>query len=165
MASWELAQLNVATLLAPIDSPELAGFVAELERINALADDAPGFVWRFASDVTDPDAEPTPFGDDVIVNYSVWASVEALHDYVYRSGHVEVMRRRKEWFHRMRDAHSVLWWVPRGHRPTMTEVHARLERLRRDGPGPAAFTFKTVHAAPGADDPAPRVPDVDCPAY
>ena len=165
MTDRELAQLNIAALLAPIDSPPLAGFVAELDRINALAERSPGFVWRFEADVTEAEPVPHPFGDDVIVNLSVWTSVETLHDYVYRSDHAAIMRRRKEWFHRMRDAHTVLWWVPRGHRPTLDEAHARLEALRRDGPGPDAFTFKTARAVGGAGDSASRPLDGECPAY
>lgn len=128
----------------------LAGFVAELDRINALADRSPGFVWRLKTDDVGAGAPSGPFDDDVIVNLSVWASVEALHDYVYRSAHTTIMSRRKEWFRRMREAHAVLWWVPSGHRPTVVEAHGRLDRLRRDGTGADAFTFKSVPAAPSA---------------
>ena len=167
MSRHELAQLNIATLLAPLDSPALADFVAELDTINALAEAAPGFVWRFETDAGNATAAEHPFGEDKIVNMSTWVSIEALHDYVYRTAHTEVMARRREWFARMRDAYSVLWWVPRGHRPTPAEAHERLERLRAHGPGEAAFTFKRAWPAPdapAAGRPAARGFDDLCPA-
>ncbi|EAR07546.1 DUF3291 domain-containing protein [Reinekea blandensis] len=138
---FHLAQLNIAELKAPLDSPELADFVNNLDRINALAESSPGFIWRLQTD--DGDAtELRPFGDDVIVNISVWESIDALHNYVYRSAHTEIMKRRKEWFHRMVNAYSVLWWVPAGHQPTPAEAHERLTWLREKGPHAQAFTFK-----------------------
>ena len=129
MAEFELAQLNVALMKEPIDSPVMADFVANLERINTLAENSPGFIWRLQTD--DGDATGLrPFGDDVLINISVWQDVAALSAYVYGSGHVDIMRRRKEWFDKMREAHLVLWWVTRGHRPTEAEAIARLEQLR-----------------------------------
>ena len=166
MAAHHLAQLNVATLVAPIDSPELADFVAQLDEINALAERSPGFVWRFRTDEGNATGAEHPFGDDVIPNMSVWTSIEALHGYVYRSAHTFVMARRSEWFHRMRESYSVLWWVPAGHRPTLDEAHGRLERLRTDGPGARAFTFKRPWPAPHAPagTAAPDPLDDLCPA-
>ena len=147
-AVFHLAQLNVARVLAPLDSPVMADFVAQLGEINALADAAPGFVWRLQTEDGDATAV-RPYGDEIIVNMSVWESLEALRAYVYRGGHVEVMRRRREWFSRLAESYLVLWWVPAGHRPTVPEAVARLEALRRDGPTPHAFTFHTAFAAPG----------------
>ncbi len=165
MASYQLAQLNVAHLVAPIDSPTLADFVARLDGINALAEGSPGFVWRYRSDLANPSALLVrAFGDDVIPNMSVWTSIDALHGYVYRSAHTEVMARRSEWFHRMRDAWHVLWWVPEGHRPTLAEAHERLELLRANGPGPQAFTFKRPMPAPGDRAASPAPLDDLCPA-
>jgi len=91
-----------------------------------------------------------PFGDDVIVNMSVWRDLEALQNYVYQSAHVEIMRRRREWFTRASEAHAVLWWVEAGHRPSTSEAASRLEHLRKHGPSPAAFTFGVAVAAPDA---------------
>jgi hypothetical protein len=131
-----------------LDSPGMAEFVANLDRINALADVAPGFVWRLESD--DGDAtEFRPLGDMTLVNLSVWKDLAALKDFVYQSGHVEIMRRRAQWFDRMREAYVVLWWIPQGHRPTTDEAIARLEYLRTNGPTDAAFSFGKVYAAPG----------------
>lgn len=148
MSSFHLAQLNIAHLSAPIDSPQLADFVDNLDRINALADSAPGFIWRLQTE--DGDATSIDyFGPEVIANMSVWEDVDALHHYVYRTAHTEVLRRKKEWFEKMRESHMVLWWIPAGHLPTLLEADARLRYLRKYGPSPDAFTFKQAYPAPG----------------
>jgi hypothetical protein len=138
-----LAQLNVAHLRAPIDGPELATFVELLEPINTLADTAPGFVWRLKESDDDPTATVVhDYGDHLLVNFSVWESIEGLWNYVYRSAHLGVLRRRREWFLRMAQPYSVMWWVPEGVIPTLAEGMARLAHLKAAGPGPAAFTFQ-----------------------
>jgi len=149
----QLAQVNIALPIAPLSTPALAGFVAELEAVNALADAAPGFVWRMQTEDGDATAV-RGFGDDrLIVNMSVWTSVEALAAYVYSGHHREVMARRREWFSRVREAFQVMWWIPDGTIPTVTEAEERLERLRRHGPTPHAFTFRSPFPAPdGAPD-------------
>lgn len=143
MPLFELAQLNVAVMKESLDSPLLADFVADLDRINALAEAAPGFVWRLKTE----DGNATalrPLGDDTLVNMSVWRDAESLRDYVYHSAHAEVMRRRKEWFHRSRAAYQVLWWVRDGQRPTVAEGIARLDHLREHGPTMRAFSFRQI---------------------
>lgn len=147
MSQYHIAQLNIAELMAPIDSPQLADFVANLDRINALAEDSPGFVWRLQTDEGDATGIDY-FGSDKIVNLSVWGSVEALHDYVYRSVHVEIMRRKKEWFHNMGKPHMVLWWVPAGHIPSIEEASHKLDVLREQGATGEAFTFRKTYPAP-----------------
>jgi hypothetical protein len=147
MSAYELAQLNIATMNEPLESPGMADFVANLDRINALAESSSGFVWRLQTEEGDATAM-RPMGDDVLVNMSVWRDVESLNKYVYASAHVEIMRRRKEWFQRMKDAYVVLWWVRKGHRPTVEEALAKLERLRQAGPTEAAFTFRNAFPAP-----------------
>jgi len=149
MSVHELAQLNIATMNEPLESPGMADFVANLDRVNALAESSPGFVWRLQTEEGDATAV-RPLGDDVLVNMSVWRDVESLNQYVYGSAHVEIMRRRKEWFQRMKDAYVVLWWVSKGHRPTVQEAIAKLERLRQAGPTEAAFTFRRAFPAPDA---------------
>jgi len=144
---YHLAQLNIAKLMAPIDSPQLSDFVANHDRINALAEDSPGFVWRLQTE--DGDATSIDyFGSDQIVNLSLWDSVEALHYFVYRSAHVDIMRRKKEWFHKMGEAHMVLWWVPAGHILSVEEAAHKLNILREQGPTKAAFTFKKAFPSP-----------------
>ena len=141
MSEQHLAQLNIAQMKFAIDDPAMAGFVDLLDEINALADAAPGFVWRLQTE--DGDATAIDFfGAETLVNMSVWQDIDSLHDYVYRSAHNQVMAKRRQWFQHMADAYSVLWWIPAGHLPTLTEAQQRLETLRQHGPGENAFTFK-----------------------
>jgi hypothetical protein len=147
-----LAQLNIARLLAPLDDPRIADFVENLERINGLGDASPGFVWRLQTEEGDATAVRAYEDELVIINLTVWESIDALADFVYRTTHREFLRRRREWFEQMVEAHLVLWWVPAGHRPSVTEAVARLDRLRRDGPSPQAFTFRHPFAASGGDE-------------
>ena len=148
MAAHHLAQVNVATLRAPLDGPELAGFVAQLEPLNALADQSPGFVWRLQTEDGDATAI-RPFEDDrVMVNLSVWASLEALRTFVYATRHLDVMRHRRAWFHRMPDPYLALWWVPAGTIPTVAEARDRLELLAGKGPTADAFTFRAPFPEP-----------------
>ena len=148
MAAHHLAQVNVATLRAPLDGPELAGFVAQLEPLNALADQSPGFVWRLQTEDGDATAI-RPFDDDrVMVNLSVWASVEAVRNFVYATRHLDVMRHRRAWFHRMPDPYLAMWWPPAGTIPTVAEAKGRLELLTAKGPTTDAFTFRAPFPEP-----------------
>ncbi|MFE1950861.1 MULTISPECIES: DUF3291 domain-containing protein [Streptomyces] len=146
-ATAHLAELNVAKLLYPLDDPRVAPFVEMLDPVNASADSAPGFVWRLVGDGADDATELRPAGENVIVNLSVWESPEALWDFTYRSGHLEVMRGRRDWFARHVEAHLVLWWVPAGHVPSVEEALERLGELRANGPSPRAFTFASTYSA------------------
>ena len=165
MPPYHIAQLNIGRIVAPLDSPQRAGFVNQLDEINALADAAPGFVWRFQTEEGDATAL-RPFDDDrMLVNFSVWESPEALHQFVYRTAHVEVMRHRREWFEVMQDAYLVLWWVPEGHRPTVQEAIVRLETLRSRGASAEAFTFREVYPQPDGGTPTQRETlSEECPA-
>lgn len=164
MSAYELAQFNIARMKEPLEAPGMADFVANLERINALAESSPGFIWRLKTEEGDATAL-RPLGDETLVNVSVWRDVQSLNDYVYSSAHVEIMRRRKEWFERMREAYIVLWWVPSGHRPTVAEAIAKLELLRAKGPTKEAFTFRNAFLSPDAARPdAPFGFGDECPA-
>jgi hypothetical protein len=160
---WQLAQINVGRLVAPSGDRRVQPFFDALDRINALAEDATGFVWRLqtsAGNATDikPTSDPL-----FIVNLSVWADAEALFEFVYRSGHTPEMARRREYFQRFEGAYQALWWVPAGHRPSVDEGLARLWRLDRYGPTAEAFTFKMRFPAPGAaDSPVDMQPDPWC---
>ncbi len=147
MSQYQLAQLNIATLLEPLDSPRLADFVANLDRINELAEQSPGFVWRLKDDAGDATAI-RPFGDNIVVNMSVWENIESLHSYAFRSAHVEILRRKREWFENMSEAYAALWWIPRDHRPTIEEAAERLASLRAYGSTANAFTFRKSFPAP-----------------
>jgi hypothetical protein len=144
---YQLAQVNIARLLAPLDDPLLADFVANLEPVNALADRADGFVWRLqeGADAT----SIRVFDDDwLIVNMSVWRSPAALLRFIYDDGHRAVLRRRREWFAKLDIPVTALWWVPAGHRPTVAEAEERLIELRLHGPGPHAFGLRSIFTAP-----------------
>jgi hypothetical protein len=158
MPAAHLAQINIATLRHPLDDPRMTPFVEMLDPVNAAADGAPGFVWRL---VEEGEADATgmrPAGEDVIVNFSIWETQEALWDFTYRSGHLEVMRRRREWFERHVEAHLVLWWVPAGHVPTVDEALERLAYLRKHGPSPRAFTFAASYTVAEAAQHLQAVP-------
>jgi hypothetical protein len=153
MNKWHIAQLNVGRAVAPPGSPELADFMAALDRINALAESSPGFVWRLQSDsgnATDILVSQDP---RFLVNMSVWSSVESLFAFVYRSGHTDVLKRRREWFEKAAEAHQVLWWIPAGHIPTVEEALDRLAHLRRHGPTERAFTFSQRYPSPAESGP------------
>ena len=119
---YHLAQVNIARMLAPLTDPIMAGFVAELDTINALADNSPGFVWRLQT----PEGNATdirPFDDDLIlVNLSLWASLADLNAFVYKSRHRQVLQQRPQWFQRFNGPYVALWWVPSGHIPTVEEA-------------------------------------------
>jgi hypothetical protein len=155
MLQYHLAQINIARMLAPIDDPLMAGFVAQLSPINALAESSPGFVWRLQSE--DGDATSIKiYGDDmIIINLTVWENVEALRQYVYKSAHSGVMRDRRRWFEKFDGPYYALWWIPAGHLPDPQEGKERLEYLREHGDSTYAFSFKNVFAAPGIE-PSPN---------
>jgi heme-degrading monooxygenase HmoA len=153
---WHLAQVNVARPLEPLDTPRLAGFMAALEPVNAVADASPGFIWRLQTEDGDATAIRA-FGDDtMIINMSVWESVEALRAYVSGDAHAAVLRRRREWFERLGEPETALWWILAGTIPTVADAEERLTRLRADGPTPEAFTLRRTVPAPSTGQPAPR---------
>ena len=144
---WHLAQCNIGRLVAPQGDPKVQPFFEALDRINALAEASPGFVWRLTGEGNNA-TDLQPFEDPMIaINMSVWTDIPSLGAYVYRSGHVQFMRRRREWFEHM-DLYMVLWWVPAGHRPTIDEAKEKLALLEAHGPMPEAFTFKIPFPAP-----------------
>jgi hypothetical protein len=147
-SGFELAQVNIGELLAPLESAQLAGFVAALEPVNALADHAPGFVWRLVSDGAADATSERIFGTDLLVNMSVWRDLDSLGDFVFKGDHLVIMRQRRAWFARMSQVYAALWWVPRGVRPTVADAEERLTHLRSHGPTPYAFTFRAPFPAP-----------------
>ena len=140
--SYHLAVFNIGRTRAPLDSAQLRDFMDGLDPINALAEQAPGYVWRYTADGTNNATAARPMGDDIIINFGVWQSREHLWDFVYRSRHLDFLRRRREWFEHLLEPFLVLWWVPAGHIPSLDEAVRRLEQLRREGPSAAAFTFR-----------------------
>jgi len=152
---WHVAQVNIALPREPLDAPELEDFVAMLAPINALADGSPGFVWRLQGETGDATGIRA-FGDErILVNLSVWETVEALGAFVFASGHAEVLRRRRDWFEQMAEAHLGLWWIRAGAIPTVEEAERRLATLRERGPSSEAFTLREPFPAPGSNVPVP----------
>ena len=145
---FHLAQVNIGITVAPVTSPELAGFVAQLEPINALADRSPGFVWRLQTEAGDATSIHAFEDDRILINMSVWQSLEDLRNFVYRSSHVEVLRRRRDWFEQLKAVHLALWWLPTDRLPTVEEARWRVELVRRVGPTAEAFTFRSPFGPP-----------------
>jgi len=144
-----LAQLNIARMLAPLTDPLMAGFVAELDAINALADNSPGFLWRLQTSEGNA-TELRPYEDDLIlVNLSLWASLADLSTFVYKSRHRQVLQQRSQWFQRFYGPYLALWWVPSGHIPSVEEAKERLAYLRAHGETQHAFSLKKLFPAPG----------------
>src|SRR5450432_669841 len=139
---FNIAQVNIGRILAPLDDPQMSGFVERLDEINALADGAPGFVWRLKGDDNNATAL-RPYDDDrILVNMSVWETLDHLREYVYRSQHRELIRQRKDWFARFDGVFVALWWVAADHIPTVDEAKDRLEHLQAHDESAYAFTFK-----------------------
>ena len=140
--SFHLAQVNVAKLRAPLDHPDMADFVAQIRDINAIADADPGFVWRLRAEGADDATEIRAFDDEfVLITLTVWRSLEALSNYVYRGGHASIMRDRRRWFIKTNQPILALWWIPQGQVPTVEEAKTRLEHLQQHGSTPYAFSF------------------------
>ena len=159
MNYWHLAQINVAKALGPKGSELMADFDRQIPVINAAADESRGFVWRWDDIVSPVDAEPF-----ILINMSVWESVESLKNFAYRSAHASLFRDRARWFEKPEVAHQALWWVPAGHIPSIEEGNLRLERMRASGATRFAFTFAHAFAAPGEPaapptEPAPQIYD------
>ncbi len=167
---YVVAQVNVARAFAPMDSPRLADFVAGLDPVNAVADSAPGFVWRLQTEEGNA-TSLRMFSDDeegsdggILVNMSVWESVADLAAFVYGPAHRAVLRRRREWFEQLREVYAALWWIPRGHIPTTAEAEDRIRHLRAHGPTPHAFSMRVHFPPPGAaSEPLLSPDDWACP--
>ncbi len=152
-----LAVFNIGRITAPLDSAQLKDFMDGLDPINALGEQAPGFVWRYTAEGTNNATAARPYDDpEIIINFGVWESREQLWDFVYRSRHLEFLTRRREWFQHMLEPYLVLWWVPAGHIPSVAEAKQRLQLLRAHGPTPRAFTFRQPFE-PGLDEVASDV--------
>ena len=149
VGSFQIAQLNVARAVAPLESAQLADFMARLDEVNALAERSPGFVWRLKDE--SGNATDINVGDDplVIVNLTLWASPDDLFDFTYRSDHKTAFARRFEWFERSSGPNIVMWWQPAGTIPTIEDGFRRLRFLTEEGPTPEAFTFKHRFPLPG----------------
>jgi hypothetical protein len=150
-AGYELAQVNIGRMLAPLDTPVMKDFVDNLDEVNAAAEAAAGFVWRLVDEYGDNATGFRFYGDEwLIVNMSVWTDAATFRDYVYGPMHRPFLQRRREWFEHLAEAATALWWVPAGERPTVQDAEKRLTMLREKGPTAEAFTMKETFAPPEA---------------
>ena len=148
--AFHLAQVNIGRARGEMTDPVMAGFVERLQEINALAERSPGFVWRLQTEDGDATAvRPYPSDNGILINLSVWTDLGALREYVFRTAHAEVMRRRREWFERFERVYVAIWWVPTGHRPSVAEAVERLAHLEAHGPTGFAFSFAQPFGADG----------------
>lgn len=146
-SDYHLAQINIAKMLGPIDGPIMADFVAQLDEINTLAEQSPGYIWRLQDETGNSSSIQAYEDPMIIVNLSVWESVEMLAQFAYQSDHAEVYRQKRKWFEPITPNYA-MWWVPAGHIPTTEEGKQRLETLGENGPSPEAFTFGKKFPAP-----------------
>jgi heme-degrading monooxygenase HmoA len=157
MTNVHLAQINIGRMKGPLDGPIMAGFMARLDDLNALAESSPGFVWRMQGEEGN-NTYLRPYEDErIIVNMSVWESIDALRAYVYNSAHAEILKQRRDWFEKFESAMLALWWIPAGHIPTVEEAKQRLASLDAIGPTPFAFTFRTTFPPSPVELPAAEV--------
>lgn len=145
MKKYHIAQVNMGRIRFPLDDPLMSGFMSRLDELNALADRSPGFVWRLQTNEGNATYfRPYPDDDRILLNMSVWETVDALRHYVYRTAHAEILRHREEWFEKFAGVFMALWWVPIGHMPGIDEAKKRVAHLDAHGPTQFAFTFKHV---------------------
>lgn len=151
---YSIAQINIALMKAPLDDPIMTEFVAALDAVNMVAEQSPGFVWRLqtpSGNATDIRAYSDP---RMLVNLSVWQSVEQLKAYVYWSLHGEFFIRRRQWFEKYSGEHFAMWWIPAGHLPTVEAGKAKLEYLASHGDSPECFTFGKPYPSPATESTA-----------
>jgi len=147
---FHLAQVNIARARYSLDDPRIADFMDLLDEINALAESAPGFVWRLKDDSGNA-TNFQPYDDPrIIINLSVWENVDTLFEFVYKTAHTEVMQRRYDWFEKPQSPHMAMWWTPADEHPTTLDGTSRLLHLAQFGPSGSAFTFKQRFPAPAS---------------
>lgn len=159
--NYNLAQINIAKMLAPLDDPIMADFVNNLDRINAMADKAKGFVWRLHGEDENATAVKAFEDTSLLINMSVWKDMDSLFNFTYQSGHIEVFKRKKEWFSKMKMLHMAFWFVPVGHIPTPQEAKERLNHVNKFGETPHAFTFKSKFTVNDFLDYKSKIHEVD----
>ena len=150
MSTHHLAQYNIARGRSSLDRPQMSGFVERLAPVNALAEQSEGFVWRLQGEGGDATSIRPYDEEDMLVNLTVWESVEAFQAFSYGGAHLEMLKQRSEWFEPMEEETLVLWWIPAGELPTVEEAKRRLEKLQQEGPSLEAFTIRQRFAPPTA---------------
>lgn len=146
MSEYHLAQVNIAKMKADIDDPIMQDFVDNLEGVNSIADDSPGFIWRLETDEGDATSLRVFEDNMLLVNMSVWESIDDLKKFVYETFHVEILKRKKEWFDKFDGVYQVMWWVKAGTIPDVDDARARLAYLQNHGESEHAFNFRRSFA-------------------
>ena len=143
-----LAQINISRLKYPVDHPQIAEFVDNLDYINRLAEKSPGFIWRL-KDASGNATDINPFSDPmIIINMSVWENVASLKAFAFYTEHIQFMRKRNQWFEKLNGPNMAMWWIEPRHVPTVEEAKMRLQLLEESGDSPQAFTFKSTFDPP-----------------
>ncbi|MEP7285604.1 MAG: DUF3291 domain-containing protein [Chloroflexota bacterium] len=153
---FHLVEVNIARMHAPLDHPIMADFAAQLDHFNSMAEASPGFVWRLKTDEGDATSIRVYDDERIIVNLTMWESIETLFAFSFRTQHSKLISRRKEWFERLDTPYLALWWIEAGQIPTAEEAKARLDHLHLNGSTAYAFTFKTQFPMPQV--PKPKMP-------
>jgi len=149
MSQYFIAEINIAKMKGvDINDPIMKEFVENLDAVNQIAEKSEGFVWRL-KDENNNATSLNPYNDEtIIINVSVWKSIETLENFMYRTFHSDFLKRRKEWFLTYGSAHTAMWWIPEGHIPTMQEAVEKLSFLQTNGPSPNSFDFRHKFPAP-----------------
>jgi len=149
MKDYQLAEINVARMKGVnIDDPIMQEFVDNLDRVNELAENSEGFVWRLQDDNNDATSF-NPYNDEqIIINVSVWDSIETLQSFVFKTFHSDFLKRRKEWFHTYGKVHTAMWWIPAGQFPTVEDAVKKLDDLQKNGPSQEVFNFRNKFSKP-----------------
>ena len=153
---YHIAEINVARMKGVnIDDPIMNEFVENLESVNNLAESSEGFVWRLKDENNDATSF-NPYKDEqIIINVSVWESIESLENFVFKTFHSDFLRRRKEWFKSYGKIHTAMWWVPKGNYPTVQEAVDKLDYLQKNGSSEIVFDYKNKFPEP-VKPPDPR---------
>lgn len=150
MNNHHLAELNIGRLIADTDDPRVAEFMGALDRVNGLGKRMPGFVWMMegSGEPGTGNTEQKIDGDPRFVsNLTVWEDVTSLENFVWNTVHRQFYQRRQEWFEVLGKMHFVMWWVPKGHQPTLDEALDRLAHLEKNGDSDHAFGWSYLKEA------------------
>lgn len=152
LKEYQLAEINVARMKGVnINDPIMKEFVDNLDRVNTLAETSEGFVWRLQDDNNDATSF-NPYEDEqVIINVSVWETIESLGNFVFKTYHTDFLKRRKEWFQSYGTVSTAMWWVHKGAYPTVEEAVEKLDYLQKNGTSAVAFDFRNKFPKPTAD--------------
>lgn len=146
MTARHLAQFNIARVRYPLDDPRMKEFVDNVARVNGLAEQIDGFVWRLQDDSGNAMGMTVYDDPRILPNLTVWESAAALERFVFRTLHSRFYGRREEWFERI-ETPLVMWWIAPGHRPDLAEGVARLDHLKAHGVSDFAFGWESLAAA------------------